>query len=184
MGVPLIKYSCTINNQFLLTKLDEIEQSNSDLNFLVLETIPTELINTFLEQQIVLKEHLKLTYDENIDEYTFENLTILNEGIETLLCKRFALITTENDQLVARLDCTKLGSTVRLETLYVSPHYRGKKLGLWLVGKLMLHCKEELTDVKLFETNTDQYNDNALKILKKYNFYVKYTIDELIKNRK
>jgi ribosomal protein S18 acetylase RimI-like enzyme len=99
------------------------------------------------------------------------------------LIKRFAIITNNNKEIVARLDCTIQGTTVRLETLYVSPESRGRNFGSWLVGKLMLSTKEEFSQIKLFETNTDQYNDNALKILKKYNFYVKYTIDELIKNR-
>lgn len=183
MGVPLFKYACTINDEVLLIRLNEIEQSNSSLNFQVLKTVPQNLIEPFLRQQEVVKEYLKETYDEDIEEYSIQNLNSLNEGLESILKKRFAIITNENNEIIARLDCTVEENKVRLETLYVSPEYRGKKLGLWLVGKLMLHCKEEFPDIKLFETNTDQNNDSALKVLNSYRFYVKYTIEQLIQNR-
>lgn len=183
MGVPLLKHSCTINNQFVLNNLTEIEQSNSDLNFRISNSIPNESLNSFIEQQTLIKEYLKEEYNEDIEEYSIQYFNDLNNGAVSTFIKRFAIITDSNNNIIGRLDCTKEKNIIRLETLYVSSEYRGKKLGLWLVGKLMLHCKVEFSDIKLFETNTDHYNDGALKILKKYNFYVKCTIDELIKNR-
>ena len=184
MGVPLFKNVCTINNDILLSKLNEIEQSNSELNFFVSKTVNSELINSFLIQQELLKNHLRDTYGEEIEEYTFEYLNGLNNGVASVFEKGFALIADNRNNIIGRLDYTKETTTIRLETLYVSNDYRGKKLGLWLVGKLMLFCKNEFDNIKLFETNTDENNDSALKILKSYNFYVKYTIEQLIQNRK
>lgn len=181
MGVLFTKYRCTINFEFLSNKLTEIQNENGELEFISGNNVPQELIEQFIQTQELVKSILLERYNEEIETYTNNGLQTLLNTAPSLLSKGFQLIVDRNsNQLVGRLDMTVISKTARLETLFVNETYSRRSLGKWLIGSALLQLKDN-ENIKIIETNTDEKNEFALKSLKAYDFFHKYTIDHFLK---
>ena len=181
MGVLFTKYKCTINFEFLSNKLNEIQNANEDLDFFSSNNVPFRLIEQFIQSQEIVKSILHERYNEDIETYTNAGLQTLLNISPSFFSKGFQLIVDRNsNQLVGRLDMTIIGKTARLETLFVNETYSRRRLGKWLIGSALLQLRDN-EEIKIIETNTDEKNEFALKSLKTYDFFHKYTIDNFLK---
>ncbi|NDP28131.1 MAG: hypothetical protein GZ087_12000 [Flavobacterium sp.] len=181
MGILFTKYKCTINFEFLSNKLAEIQSANVDLEFISDSRVPSELIGPFIQTQEEVKAILLEKFNEEIETYTNSGLLSLLDSLPTYLSKGFQLIVDRaTQQLVGRLDMTIVGKSARLETLFVNEKYAQRGLSKWLIGSALLQLKDN-ENIKVIETNTDERNEFALKALKVYDFFYKYTIENFLK---
>jgi hypothetical protein len=180
MGILFTKYRCTINFEVLSNKLIEIQNANQDLEFISGKNVPQDLIEQFIQTQERVKSILLVKYNEEIETYTNTGLQTLLNSAPSLISKRFQLIVDRNpNQLVGRLDMTIIGKIARLETLFVNETFSNRGLGKWLIGSALLQLRDN-ENIKIIETNTDGNNEFALKSLKAYDFFHKYTIDHFL----
>lgn len=181
MGILFTKYKCTINFENLKKSLTIIQDQNKDLEFISGNSIPANLINHFIQSQEKVKNIIYASYKEVIESYTAESLQKLITDKPILLSKSFHIIVdTTLKEFAGRLDVTIFGKNARLETLFVDETYCKRRLGTWLIGAALLHLQNN-NDVIEIEANTDESNEFALKTLRKYDFFHKYAIDNLLK---
>lgn len=182
MGIKLSKYTCTINSDVLKQRIDEIEGGNSSLSFVVTDKIDNSYFDSFISCNALLNQFLSETFNESIAVLDKNSLNQILQG--TFFRKKiFALIIS--DSKVVGYQEVSIESTNRatLENLYLSSAYRNKNLGIWLVGAVLLEIKSKYPDIKLLETNVNDTNKRALNTLNKFDFFHKYSIEEILKNR-
>jgi hypothetical protein len=180
MGILFTKYKCTVNFKIISSKLTEIQNSNDGITFLSSNKVPLELIEQFIQNQEIVKSILKERYNEDIETYTRNGLESLLDERPNLLSKFFQLIVDSNSgQLIGRLDVTVIGNSARLESLFVNEAYSRRNLSKWLIGSAILQLRNN-EKVKIIEANTDGKNEFALKSLKAFDFFHKYSIDNFL----
>lgn len=182
MGIKLSKYTCTINSDVLKQRIDEIEGDNSSLSFVVTDKIDNSYFDSFISCNEILNQFLSETFNESIAVLDENSLNQILQG--TFFRKKIFALIISASEIVGYQEVTIEGmNRATLENLYLSTNLRKRKLGKWLIGAALLEVKSKYPDIKLLETNVNDTNESALNTLNKFDFFHKYSIEEILKNR-